>query len=119
MAGTPHLNELKEISGSDKLHECFTFLMGQEIPENESTIMWLGQQRDLLRISIERRSERMVEVLGLDFDEEEAGDVVYERLREMQVIERSLLESVSAMLVQLRALITKKEETVEELMDFD
>lgn len=87
MAEKPNLKELQEMSGSDELHKCIKFLFSQEIPMNETMLMWLGERRDELRISIDKRSTRMNEVFDLNFDEEEAAYATYESLREVQVME--------------------------------
>lgn len=97
MSTTPYLHELKAMCGSEKLHECFKFLMCQEIPMNEAMIMWLGERRDDLRISVEKCTERMRELLELNFDEEESTDDTYESLQEIQVMERRLLEDTIAL----------------------
>ena len=119
MSGSPNLNELKDMCGFDKLHKCIKFLFSQEIPLNEIMIQCLGEKRDELRISVDKRTERMVEVLELDFDEEEAADDGYESLHEVQVIERRLLESLSAIVVDLRALVSKKQEAIADMDYYD
>ena len=117
MSQTPNLDELKEMSGSDKLHKCIKFLFNQEIPLNELMIQSLGEKRDELKASVDKRTERMGDILRLDFDEEEAAEDAHDTLHEVQVIERRLLESLSAILVDLRALVARKEEAVAD-MDF-
>lgn len=119
MSGSPNLDELKDMCGSDKLHKCLKFLFSQEIPLNEIMIQCLGEKRDELRISVDKRTERMAEVLELDFDEEEAADDGYESLHEVQVIERRLLESLSAIVVDLRALVSKKQEAIADMDYYD
>lgn len=91
MSGSPNLDELKDMCGSDKLHKCLKFLFSQEIPLNEVMIKCLGEKLDELRISVDQRTERMAEVFDLNFDEEEAVADGYEYLHEVQVIERHLL----------------------------
>lgn len=84
MAEKPNLKELQDMSGSDELHKCIKFMFSQEIPINEAMLMWLGERRDELRISIYKRMERMNEVFKLNFDEVEAADATYESLREFK-----------------------------------
>jgi hypothetical protein len=119
MSGSPNLDELKDLCGSDKLHKCFKFIFSQEIPLNEVMIQCLGEKRDELRISVDKRTKRMAEVLDLNFDEEEAAADGYESLEEVQVMERRLLESLSAILVDLRALVSKKEEAIADMDYYD
>lgn len=119
MAEKPNIKELQEMSGSDELHKCFKFLFSQEIPMNETMLMWLSERRDELRISIDKRSTRMNEVFDLNFDEEEATDATYESLREVQVMELRLLESFAAILKEVRALISKKEHAIATLDNYD
>lgn len=108
MSETSLLNELQDMCGSNKLHKCIKFLYSQEVPLDEAMIMWLGEQRNELRRNVDKRTERMTEVLTLKFDEEESVDDSYESLREVQVIKRHLLESFTGILVEVRALITKE-----------
>lgn len=61
----------------------------------------------------------MAEVLDLNFDEKEAAVDGYESLEEVQVMERRLLESLSAILVDLRALVSKKEEAIADMDYYD
>lgn len=119
MAEKPNLKELQEMSGSDELHTCIKFLFSQEIPMNETMLMWLGERRDELRISIDKCSARMDEVFDLNFDEEEAADATYESLREVQVMEVRLLESFAAILKEVRTLISKKEHAIVTLNNYD
>lgn len=86
---------------------------------NETMLMWLGERRDELHISIEKRSARMNEVFYLNFDEEEVADATYESLREVQVMELRLLESFEAILKEVRALISKKEHAIATLDNYD
>ena len=99
--------------------KCLKFLYSQEIPLNEVMIQCLGEKRDELWISVDKRTERMAEVLDLNFDEEEAVDDGYEFLHEVQVMERRLLESLSAILVDIRALVSKKEEAIADMDYYD
>lgn len=119
MAEKPNLKELQEMSGSDELHKCIKFLFSQEIPMNETMLMWLGERRDELRISIDKRSARMNEIFYLNFDEEEAADDTYESLLEVQVMEVRLLESFATILKEVRALISKKEHAIATLNKYD
>ena len=117
MSETPNLDELKDMCGSDKLHKCLKFLFSQEIPLNELMIQCLGKKRDELQENVDKRTKRMDDILELNVDEEEAADDGYQSLHEVQVMERRLLESLSAILVDLCALVARKEEAVAD-MDF-
>ena len=116
-AGTPNLDELKAMCGSEKLNKCIKFLFGQEIPINEVMIQCLAEKRDELRVNVEKRSDQVDEVLTINFDEEEAAEDGYESLHDVQVMERRLLESLSAIVVDLRALVARKQQAIED-MDF-
>lgn len=116
-ADTPLINELKEDSGSEKLHQCFKFLFIQEHTEDEAFIMYLGERCNELQRKIDKRSERMAEVWSLNHDEEEAGGDVYECLREEQIRERMRLEAIRAMLVEIRDGLTEKKHHM-SIMDF-
>lgn len=48
MSGSPNLDELKDLCGSDKLYKYLKFLFSQEIPLNEVMIQCLGEKRDEL-----------------------------------------------------------------------
>ena len=50
---------------------------------------------------------------------EEATEDGYESLHEVQVIERRLLESLSAIVVDLRALVSKKQEAIADMDYYD
>lgn len=119
MAEKPNLKELQEMSDLDELHKCIKFMFSQEISMNEMMLMWLGEWRDELRISIDKRSARMDEVFELNFVEEEAADATYESLREVQVMEVRLLESFAVILKEVRALISKKEHAIATLNNYD
>ena len=119
MAATPNLDELKVLCGSDQIHKCLKFLFSQEIPLNEVMIQCLAEKRDELRLSVEKRTDQVAEVLELNFDEEEAADDGYEALHEVQVMERRLLESLSAIVVDLRALVSKKQEAIADMDYYD
>ena len=119
MSGSPNLDELKDLCGSDKLHKCLKFLFSQEIPLNEVMIQCLAEKRDELRINVEKRADQVDEVLTINFDEEEAAEDGYESLHEVQVMERRLLESLSAIVVDLRALVSKKEEAIADMDYYD
>ena len=114
---TPNLDELKAMCGFDKLNKCIKFLFGQEIPINEVMIQCLAEKRDELRVNVEKRSDQVDEVLTINFDEEDAAEDGYESLHEVQVMERRLLESLSAIVVDLRALVARKQQAIED-MDF-
>ena len=75
--------------------------------------------RNEMSINVVERTERLKKVLELNFDDEEAANDGYEALREVQVMERRLLESLKSVLVDLRALITKKEEVVAVMDTYD
>lgn len=119
MAGSPNLDELKVMCGSDEVHKCLKFLLSQQIPLNEIMIQCLGEKRDELQISVDKRSETMDELLDHDFDKEPAANDGYESLHEVQVIERRLLASLAAILVDLRALVAKKEEAIADMDYYD
>ena len=119
MSGSPNLDEMKDLCRSDKLHKCLKFLFSQEIPLNEVMIQCLGEKRDELRISVDKRIDQVDEVLELNCDEEEAADDGYESLHEVQVMERRLLESLSAIVVDVRALVARKQQAMEDMGFYD
>ena len=93
MSDKPYLKELKDICGSDKLHDCFIFLNIQEIPINE--------------------------VFRLNTDEEMAAEDVYDSIHEVQLIERRLVESLASVVADFQRLIALKKETIEILEKYD
>lgn len=119
MTEAPLMKELQDLCGSDKVHTCFKFLFSQEIPMDEAMCMWLGERRDEIRISIDKRTDRMHELFFMNHDEEVAAEYSYESLREIQIMENRLMGTFSTALVQVRELITKKQEVIEELKEYD
>ena len=54
MSAKLYLNELKDLCGSDKLHECFIFLNIQEIPINEVHMRNVAAVRDDMRMNVDK-----------------------------------------------------------------
>ena len=96
MSDKPYLKELQDMCGSEKLHDCFKFLMIQEIPINEENMRNVAAVRDDIRMNVEKRSERREEVFDLCFDQVEAAGDVLDSLHDIQVIEKHLVESLAS-----------------------
>ena len=109
---TSLIDELKIMFGTLKLHECFKLLTVQEKHDDESFIQYLGERSNELESRIQAREERMVEVLLLNHDEEEAAGDTYENLHTVQVRERRRLEALTGFLIELRAGIKEKDDHI-------
>lgn len=103
MSDFPLLDELREMCESDKLNDCFKFLMAQEIPMKEASVVRLAEEGDQLRADIHMRTERMMEVYRLRFDDGDCAEAVYNSLNEMQIMEVRLLEAFARLVTQVRA----------------
>ncbi|PWA87609.1 hypothetical protein CTI12_AA127430 [Artemisia annua] len=119
MSDKPYLKELQDICGSEKLHDCFKFLMIQEIPINEENMRNVAAVRDDMRMNVEKRSDRQDEVFDLYFDEVEAAGDVFDALHEVQIIEKRLVESLASVVADFQRLIALKNETIEKLEEYD
>ena len=56
MSATPYLKELKDLCGSEKLHDCFIFLNINEIPTNEVNKRNVAAIRDDMRMQVDTRT---------------------------------------------------------------
>ena len=120
MSDKPYLKELQDMCGSEKLHDCFKFLMIQEIPINEENMRNVVTVRDDIRMNVEKRNERRDEVFDLlCFDEVEATGDVLDSLHDIQVIEKRLVESLASVVADFQRLIAVKNETIEKLEEYD
>jgi hypothetical protein len=119
MSATPYLNELKDLCGSEKLHDCFIFLNIQEIPTNEINMRNVAAVRDDMRMQVDKRTERMMEVFHLNTDEQMAAEDVYDSMHEVQLIERRLVESLASVVADFQRQIALKKETIELLEKYD
>ena len=119
MSETPFLDELKQLSGSEKIHDCFIFLNIQEIPTNEINMRNVAAIRDDMRMQVDQRTERMMEVSRLYTDEEMATEDVYDSMHEVQLIERRLVESLASVVADFQRLISLKKETIEILEKYE
>ena len=114
---TPLIDELKELSGSDKLHRAFKFLFAHEYTETEVFIRWLGERCHDLEVSVEKTKARLDEVFSLNQDDEIVVSDVYESLHRSLVRQRRRLEALTAVLTEVYACLTEKEEDM-DLMDW-
>ena len=119
MSDKPCLKELQDICGSDKLHDCFKFLMIQEIPINEENMRNVAAVRDDVRMNVEKRSERADEVFDLYFNQVEAAGDVFDSLNDVQIIEKRLVESLASVVADFQRLIALKKETIEKMEKYD
>ena len=120
MSDKPCLKELQDICGSNKLHDCFKFLMIQEIPINEENMRNVAAVRDDIRMNVEKRDERRDEVFDLlCYDEVEAAGDVLDSLHDIQVIEKRLVESLASVVADFQRLIALKKETIEKMEKYD
>ena len=109
---TPHLTDLKNVSGCEELHKAFQFLYGHEHVEDEAFIRYLGERRDELQSTIEQKTARLAEVYNLNHDEEESAGDVYHCEHKVLVRLRRRLEVVKNLLLELREGLTEKEENI-------
>lgn len=116
---TPHLMELKAFSGSEELHEAFKFLYTYERAEDEVFIQFLGERRDELQASIERRSARLADLWKLNHDEEESAGDVYDCEHKFLVKQRARLEVLTGLLFELRQGVIEKDESISILEVYD
>ena len=119
MSATPLLNELKELCGSEKIHDCFIFLNIQEIATNEVNMINAAAMRDDMRMQVDKRTERLIEVHRLNTDEEMAAEDVYDSMHEVQLIERRLVESLAGVVADFQRLIALKKETIRILEKYE
>lgn len=121
MSSTPLLNELKQLCGSEKIHDCFIFLNIQEVATNELSMINAAAMRDDLRMQVDQRTERLIEVntLHSDVDQEMATQDVFDALHEVQLIERRLVESLAGVVADFQRLIALKKETIETLEKYE
>ena len=106
--------------GSEKLHDCFKFLMIQEIPLNEENMRKVAAVRDDIRMNVEKRTERQGEVFDLlCYDEVESAGEVLDSLHDIQVIEKRLVESLASVVADFQRLIALKKEAIESLEEYD
>lgn len=120
MSDKPCLKELQDMCGSEKLHDCFKFLMIQEIPLNEENMRKVAAVRDDIRMNVEKRTERQDEVFDLlCYDEVESAGEVLDHLQGIQVIEKRLVESLASVVADFQRLIALKKETIESLEEYD
>ena len=75
--------------------------------------------RDDMRMNVDKRTERMMEVFSLNTDEELAAEDVYDSMHEVQLIERRLVESLASVVADFQRLIALKKETIELLEKYD
>ena len=118
-SNTPYLKELKELCGSEKIHDCFIFLNIQEIATNEVNMINAAAMRDDMRMQVEQRTERLIEVSRLNTDEEMAVEDVFDSMHEVQLIERRLVESLAGVVADFQRLITLKKETIQTLEKYE
>ena len=116
---TPHLTELKNVSGSQELHKAFKFLYGHEHVEDEGFIKFLGERRDQLQTTIQQKTDRLAELWSLNHDEEESAGDVYDCEHTDLVRLRRRLEMVTALLMELRQGLTEKERHISILKVYD
>ena len=109
---TPHLSEVKMVSGCQELHIAFKFLYGHEHVEDEAFIRFLGEKRDELQSTIEQKITRLAELWDLDHDEEQSAGDVYACEHKVMVRLRGRLEVIMALLVELRQGLTEKEDNI-------
>ena len=121
MSSTPLLNELKQLSGSEKIHDCFIFLNIQELATNEVSMINAAAMRDDMRMQVNQRTERLIELNSLpgDEDEEMATQDVFDSLHEVQLIERRLVESLAGVVADFQRLIALKKETIQTLEKYE
>ena len=75
--------------------------------------------RDDMRMQVDKRTERMMEVFRLNTDEEMAAEDVYDSMHEVQLIERRLVESLASVVADFQRLISLKKETIELLEKYE
>lgn len=75
--------------------------------------------RDDMRMQVDKRTERMMEVFRLNTDEEMAAEDVYDSMHEVQLIERRLVESLASVVADFQRLISLKKETIEILEKYE
>ncbi|PWA36567.1 hypothetical protein CTI12_AA598540 [Artemisia annua] len=109
---TPHLTDLKNVSGCQELHKAFKFLYGHEHVEDEVFIRFLGERRDELQSTIEQKTARLAELWNLNHDQEESAGDVYNCEHKVLVRLRGRLEVITALLFELRQGLTEKEENI-------
>lgn len=63
---TPLLTELKNVSGSQELHKAFKFVYGHEHVEDEVFIRFLGERRDELQSTIQKKNSLVGRVMVLE-----------------------------------------------------
>ena len=116
---TPLLTELKNVSGSQELHKAFKFVYGHEHVEDEVFIRFLGERRDELQSTIQKKTAWLAEIWSLNHDEEESAGDVYHCEHKSLVRLRNRLEMVTAMLMELRQGLTEKQEHISILEVYD
>ena len=121
MSSTPLLNELKQLCGSEKIHECFIFQNIQEVATNEVSMINVAAMRDDMRMQVNQRTERLIELNSLHGaeDEEMATQDVFDSLHEVQLIERRLVESLAGVVADFQRLIALKKETIQTLEKYE
>ena len=119
MSATPYFNEQKELCGSEKIHDCFIFLNIQEIATNEVNMINAAAIRDDMRMQVDKRTDRLIEVSRLNTDEEMAIEDVYDSMHEVQLIERRLVESLAGVVADFQRLIALKKETIQILEKYE
>ena len=121
MSSTPLLNELKQLCGSEKIHECFIFQNIQEVATNEVSRMNVAAMRDDMRMQVNQRTERLIELNSNlpDEDQEMATQDVFDSLHEVQLIERRLVESLAGVVADFQRLIALKKETIQTLEKYE
>ena len=115
----PYLKDLKELCGSEKIHECFIFLNINEIAANEVNMINAATMRDDMRAQVNLRTERLIEVSRLNSYEEMAVEDVFDAMHEVQLIERRLVESLAGVVGDFQRLITLKKETIQALEKYE
>ena len=118
-SSTPLLNELKQLCGSEKIYDCFIFLNIQEIATNEVSMINAASMRDDMRMQVNQRTERLIEVNRCETDEELAAQDVFDALHEVQLIESRLVESLAGVVADFQRLITLKKETIQTLEKYE
>lgn len=118
-SSTPLLNELKNLCGSEKIYDCFIFLNIQEIATNEVSMINAASMRDDMRMQVNQRIERLIEVNRCETDEELAAQDVFDALHEVQLIESRLVESLAGVVADFQRLITLKKETIQTLEKYE
>ena len=79
----------------------------------------VASMRDDMRMQVNQRTERLIELNRCETDEELAAQDVFDALHEVQLIESRLVESLAGVVADFQRLITLKKETIQTLEKYE